>query len=415
MPGCPIPARPMPAESPQEPVAENATQALRRSQRASLALFMAGFASFSLLYSTQPLLPEFAAEFRLSPATSSLALSAATASLAFSILVAGALSETLGRRGLMFASLCAAAILNLAAALAPAWGWLLAARTLEGFVMGGVPAVAMAYLAEETPKAALGRAMGLYVAGTAFGGMMGRVAVGMLTSLAGWRSAMITVALVDLVMALGFFLLLPRSRHFTRRAWQGLGFHLGVWSRHLAHPQLPALFMIGFLAMGVFVTVYNYAGFRLGQPPWSLNHAEIGLIFLAYVFGIGSSSLGGALADRYGRAPVMLAGVAIFFLGLMLTLFASLALIVAGIAVITAGFFMVHSVASAWVGRLAEAHKGHAASLYLLAYYLGSSVVGSIGGWFWLEGGWLGIVISGMFLLGVVLLLGLYMRAGERR
>ena len=41
--------------------------------RISLALFMAGFATFSLIYSTQPLLPEFTAEFGVDPATSSLA------------------------------------------------------------------------------------------------------------------------------------------------------------------------------------------------------------------------------------------------------------------------------------------------------------------------------------------------------
>lgn len=413
-PGCFLPCPTMRTDPSPDAIVEPVAEAQRRFLRASAALFMAGFATFSLLYCTQPLLPEFATAFGLSPATSSLALSAATASLAFSILLASALSETLGRRGLMFASLCAAALLNLCAALAPAWGWLLAARTLEGVVMGGVPAVAMAYLAEETPRAHLGRAMGLYVAGTAFGGMTGRVAVGALTSLAGWRGAMIVIALVDFAMAIGFVLLLPSSRHFTRRAWQGLGFHIGAWGRHLTHPQLPALFLIGFLTMGVFVTIYNYAGFRLSQRPWSLNHTQIGLIFLAYVFGIGSSSLGGELADRFGRAPVMLAGAAITLLGMLLTLFAHLALIVTGISVITAGFFMMHSVASAWVGHLAGANKGHAASLYLLAYYVGSSVLGSLGGWFWLEGGWPGIVISGMLLLGVAMLLTLYMRAEER-
>jgi len=35
---------------------------------------------------------------------------------------------------------------------------------------------------------------------------------------------------------------------------------------------------------------------------------------------------------------------------------------------------------------MAGATKGHAASLYLLAYYLGSSALGSCGGWFWRMG-----------------------------
>ena len=47
-----------------------------------------------------------------------------------------------------------------------------------------------------------------------------------------------------------------------------------------------------------------------------------------------------------------------------------------------------HAVASGWVAGVARGAKGHAAALYLLAYYLGSSVMGSLGGWFWSAGGW---------------------------
>ena len=73
--------------------------------------------------------------------------------------------------------------------------------------------------------------------------------------------------------------------------------------------------------------------------------------------------------------------------GLALTLSSGLAAIVAGICVITVGFFIVHSVASGSVGRLARGFKGHASSLYLLAYYAGSALLGSIGGAVWHAGG----------------------------
>src|SRR5271165_2975489 len=164
----------------------------------SLALFAAGFATFSLLYCVQPLLPAFARDFRVSPAEASLALSLTTGFLALAILMAGAVSESVGRRALMFASICAAAVLGVAAALAPDWRLLLAARALEGLALGGVPAVAMAYLGEEIDPAGLGRAMGLFVAGNAFGGMAGRVGVGMLASLTSWRVALASLGVLDL-------------------------------------------------------------------------------------------------------------------------------------------------------------------------------------------------------------------------
>jgi MFS family permease len=84
--------------------------------RISFALFLAGFSTFSLLYCVQPLLPEFARDFGLSPAQSSLALSLATGALALAIFTMGALSQALPRRGLMATSMVLAALLNLAAA-----------------------------------------------------------------------------------------------------------------------------------------------------------------------------------------------------------------------------------------------------------------------------------------------------------
>ena len=82
---------------------------------------------------------------------------------------------------------------------------------------------------------------------------------------------------------------------------------------------------------------------------------------------------------------------------------ANLAAVVVGMALITIGFFAGHSTASGFVGLLAERGKGHAAGLYLLGYYLGSSVVGSLGGLFWSAAGWPGVTL----MVGVVLLAGI--------
>jgi len=362
-----------------------------RLWRITLALFMAGFATFSLIYCVQPLLGEFAREFRLGAAASSLALSFTTGALAISILAMGAFSEALGRRGLMFGSMCAAALLNLGCAAAPSWPVLLLARGLEGLVLGGVPATAMAYLGEESPPDRLGFAMGLYVSGTAFGGMTGRVAMGIMTQLWSWRIALGVISAVDLAAAVLFVLLLPPSRHFVRRTGLALRAHLDAWRRHLGAPGLPALFLVAFLAMGAFVSVYNYIGFRLAAAPYRLGQAQIGLIFLIYLIGMAASSWAGALADRFGRGPILMLGAVVALAGLALSLAQPLALVIGGVAGLTVGFFMAHSVASGWVGRLATQDRSHASSLYLLAYYLGASVLGSAGGWFWRWGGWGGV------------------------
>jgi YNFM family putative membrane transporter len=374
-------------------------------RRMGLALFLAGFASFSLIYCVQPLLPAFAGSFGITPAESSLALSLTTGLLALSILAAGAFSQALGRRGLMFGSMALAAILNIIAALVPSWHGLLAARALEGLVLGGVPAVAMAYLAEEIDPAHLGKAMGLYVGGTAFGGMMGRVGIGLITEIESWRMALGTLGVLCLLSAIGFFILLPRSRNFVQRPGFHPAFHLRVWGSQLRNRGLLRLCAIGFMLTGIFVTLFNYATFRLSGAPYNLGQTAISLIFLTYALGIVASSVAGGAADRFGRRFLLIVGFLLMAMGVALTLLTSLVAVAGGITLVTIGFFIGHSVASGSVGPLAGLSKGHAASLYLLFYYMGSSILGSAGGWFWQHGGWTAIAMltGGLALVGVVL------------
>jgi MFS transporter, YNFM family, putative membrane transport protein len=378
-------------------------------RNAGLALFLAGFASFSLIYCVQPLLPEFAASFGISPAESSLALSLTTGFLAFAIVLAGAFSQALGRRGLMFGSMALASLLTIVAALVPGWHGLLAARALEGLVLGGVPAVAMAWLAEEIDPAHLGRTMGLYVGGTAFGAMMGRVGMGLLTEFTSWRVALGVLGLICLVAAVGFLVLLPRTRNFVARPGFDLAFHLGAWRGHLRNRGLMRLYATGFVLTSIFVTIFNYATFRLTGVPYGLGQTAISMIFLTFGFGIVSSSVAGSLADRFGRRPLLVIGFLLMLAGVLLTLAASLVAIAAGVALVATGFFVGHAVASGAVGPLAGTAKGHAASLYLLFYYMGSSLTGSAGGWFWQHGGWPSIaaLTGALALVGTLLALTL--------
>lgn len=365
----------------------------RAYARISIALFFAGATTFSLLYCVQPLLPLLARDFAVGAAASSLSLSFTTVCLAAAIVCAPLAAENLGRRGLMFASLSAAALLNIAVAATRHWPMLLALRALEGVALGGVPAVAMAYIAEEMDPRGLGFSMGLYIAGTALGGMAGRICTGLLTQSFSWRIALLVLGAAGLAAAVAFITLMPRARRLVhadqlRAGGSDPARHVRAWTGHLRSAPLRRLFAIGFLLMGAFVTVYNYLGFRLMAPPYGFDQRQLGLIFIVYLFGVGASSIAGALADRIGPQRVLCAGIAVTALGVATSLLQPLPLLLSGIIIVTIGFFAAHAVASGWIGRLATAHQGHASSLYLLAYYLGSSLAGSAGGWFWAAGGW---------------------------
>ncbi|WP_353248856.1 MFS transporter [Salinisphaera sp. T31B1] len=392
--------------SPDNPLSSGAGLARGTSafRRANIALFAAGFATFSSLYTVQPLMPLFSHTFNISATASSLSLSVTTAILAVTLFMAGLMSEAIDRRRMMSASLLASAALSVIAAFAPGWYGLLTARALEGIALGGVPALAMAYLSEEIRAGDLGFAMGLYVGGSAFGGMSGRVLAGVIADIGGWRAAIGSVGTLGFVSAAVFVWLLPPSRHFVARRGLGLRDHLAPIGRHLRHPALPWLFVCGFVLMGGFVSLYNYIGYRLAGPPFRMSQSAIGSIFVVYLLGIAASAIFGRLADRYGRAPALVSAFALMCAGLACMWPNSLVMIVLGLALVTTGFFAGHSVASGWVGPLAETGKGQAAGLYLLAYYLGSSVVGSLGGVFWQAAGWSGVelMVAVVLAIGVV-------------
>src|SRR3984885_8686192 len=158
-----------------------------RFWRVNFALFLGSFATFAVLYCVQPLMPGFASGFSISPAAASLSLSAATGVLAVAMAFAGTVSDVLGRKAVMTASLAAAAATTLAAGFSPDWTTLIALRALTGLALSGVPAVAMAYLAEEMDRSAIGLAMGLYIAGNTIGGMAGRLGGAGLAGAGGWR------------------------------------------------------------------------------------------------------------------------------------------------------------------------------------------------------------------------------------
>lgn len=367
-------------------------------RRATFAIFCAGLSTFASIYCVQPLLPLFARHFNESAANSSLALSLTTLSLALCMLVAGSLAEAWGRKPVMLVALGLASVLGLACAFVDSWPVLLVLRTLVGVALSGLPAIAMAYVGEEFDPPSLPSAMGLYISGNALGGLAGRLLSGGLADLGGWQLAMGGIAVMSLVSTALFAWLLPPSRHFRAQALslRGLAGNLAV---HLRTPALRKGFALGFLLMGCFVAVFNYAGFHLAAAPFHLSTTMIGLLFTVYLLGSASASRAGALVQRLGARRAVQASIGLMLAGAVALAAPWLGVVVVGLALLTCGFFAAHAVASGQVGQRAQGAKAQAASLYLCAYYLGSSVLGYAGGALWEHLGWSALLVGVGFTL----------------
>jgi MFS transporter, YNFM family, putative membrane transport protein len=359
-------------------------------RRINLALFCAGFVTFVTLYDVQPLLPLFASEFGVNPAVASLPLSISTSALAFGMLLSGTVSESIGRRPLMAAALVLTSLLAMGTWFCNSFSSLLVLRLVQGLVLAGVPSVAMAYLGDEMDARSIGSAMGLYISGNAMGGMSGRIGSAILCDHLPWHLGIVVIGVVSLGLSMVFLRSLPPSTNFHRRPFR-LGYLFSSLYHQLRDPGLLCLFGLAFLSMGGFVSLYNYLGFRLLAPPYSLDQSSVSLIFLVYLLGSFSSGVVGSLVNRFGRPFMLRLTLATMLAGTVITLATPLPLIILGVGIFTCGFFCTHAIASSWVGSRAVTGRAQASSLYLFCYYQGSSISGTLGGVFWQHQGWYGV------------------------
>lgn len=371
-------------------------------RRMSFALFLAGVATFALLYSTQALLPLISSDFGVTASAASWTVSAATGALALFVLPMSALSERFGRRTVMTASLGIAVTVGLLVPFAPSVGTLIALRAVQGAALAGLPASATAYLAEEVRPKALITAIGLFVAGNSVGGMSGRVITGWVAQEWGWRVSVGTIGAVAVACAVAFRLLLPAPKHFKAGSLRPRVLARTVRA-HLSNPLLRRLYAIGALFMTVFGAVYTVIGYRLTDAPFSLPQGIIGSIFLVYLVGTVSASTAGKLVGRLGRRGSLYLAGGTTTAGLLLSLADSLVLVLLGLVLITAGFFAGHAVASSSVSHTAKEGRAQASALYQSAYYVGSSAGSTLGAVAFHAGGWGGTVALGLLaVVGVV-------------
>ncbi|PWW41238.1 MFS transporter [Chromohalobacter israelensis] len=382
--------------------------------RATLALCLGSFTVFINLYVAQPLLPAIRESFEVSTLAAGSAMSVSMLTLALSLLFYGPLSDAIGRAAIMRVTLVLASVCTLVMAFAPNFASLIALRALQGFLLGGLPAVAIAWMGDEFDKPALLLAVGLYISGNTLGGIGGRVIGGAVAEHWNWHASFMVIACLSLVCTSIFWRALPPARQF-RPSPLRVGRAVRDMGGHLRDPRLIAAYLIGGFNFFIFINQYSYVTFRLSEAPFSLTSQWLGLIFLTYLGGTLGSALSGRVAQRLSQPVCMMLGITTLMLGSLVTLIPSLIAIIAGLTVNAVGFFLAHSMASSWVGRHAQRARGSASSLYLVFYYLGASLGGLYLEPFWARWQWGGVVAASWLVLAGTLSVAAWLWRRERQ
>lgn len=366
--------------------------------RAISALFLGTLAAFGVIYCTQPLMPVFSKEFSLAPATASLAMSATSAGMAISMFVIACFADYLNRKFTMVISFLGAAVFTIPIIFSSDFTTIIICRAAQGVLVAGFPAIAMAYINEEFEPGIRGLVIGIYISGTSIGGLCARLAVSTITDYFSWHIAVAYIGVLGFLISIWFYLAIPKSKHFSPRKEAPRNI-TGDLLQNLREPTIIRLYLVAFAIMGCFMAMYNYIGYPLMASPYNLSQTAIGGLFTLYLIGTFSSTFMGGMCDKFGNAKILALSIFLMLAGGLITLNASLIIKIVGLAIFTFGFFSGHSSACSWVGKACPGDKARAASLYLLFYYIGASVIGTAGGIFLSRYGWPGVI----FIIGLIL------------
>lgn len=398
------------------------------TRRTVAAVFLAGVAVFLVLYETQGLLPAIRDAYGIDAPTASLTVSATNVAMAVFLIPFSMLASRIGHARQIAGGVILAAILALILPFMPSPELLITVRFLQGAAIASVPATAMAYLSLRLPSAALPGAIGVYIAGNTIGGLASRLLTGLAAELLGWHGGLAVTGAVSLLFGFIVVWLLrhdvfstakSRAAHETDRdsASDDGALHVADPTDTAGPPRraiLPLrgglwrIYLTGFLCMIVFGGSFTMLGSRLQHEPWELSEGAVALFFLIYLVGTVVTTYYGRLATKFSRTRLTLIGMVTALLGAGLTLVDSLVVIILGMALLTGGFFLGHTGASA---AASAARPGvdstRSAAVYLTVYYLGTSLGAWLSAVLFTDFAWPGVVAMCATALLAVLVLTL--------
>ncbi len=367
-----------------------------------LAPFLCGMFAFIDLYCTQPLLPLLSSVFHASEAKVSLTISASTLGVALSAALLALFAERVNRKKMIVGCMTMLALCTLLTATATSLPVLAMWRLLQGLVTPGIFIITIAYVTEEWPALLVPRVMSFYVAGTVFGGFVGRLLGGVIAAHYGWRPVFLVLGGMGLGGAGLTRRLLRPAR--TRASQAGSYSRLAPVVANLRNARLVATFAIGFCMLFALVATFSYITFYLSAAPFYLSTQELSYLFAVYLCGLGTTLVAGTVLARVGLRSGMLAAIAACMAGVALTLVPHLGMVAVALAIAASGVFVAQTCANSFLRDAAPAgSRVSAAGMYICSYYVGGTAGGVLPGLLWKRGGWPACVA---LILGMLMIAG---------
>ncbi|HEY2205224.1 MAG TPA: MFS transporter [Pseudonocardia sp.] len=372
---------------------------------ALLALALGGFGIGTTEFVIMGLLPQVAADLRIDIPTAGHLISAYALGVVVGAPLLTAFTVRLPRQRVLIGLMGLFAAGNLLSALAPSYGWLVAARFLAGLPHGaffGAGAIVAASLVEASRSA---RAVSMMFLGLTVANMVGVPAGTLLGDSAGWRWTFALVAVIAAVAAVAVATLVPRGAAVTE-APESLRGQLAA----LRRPQVLLTLAVVVFGFGGLFACYSYVAPMMTEVAGFPASAMTPILVVVGAGMTVGSLLGGFCADRAPLATLLVG------LGALTVVLAALSVALATPWVAVPLLFLV-GFCSLGLGPAVQtrivAQAGDAPSLVSAGFQSAANIANSVGAWLGglaIAAGWglaaSNLVGAGLAGVGVLLLVG---------
>ena len=376
--------------------------AARSEWRILLALWLMVFSASSQVVIMAPILPRIGATLGIGELEQGSLITAYAVMLSVMALVAGPVSDRLGRRLILLVGSGAMTGALLLHGVAYSFAALLAVRALAGAAGGLLSGAAVSYVGDYFPYERRGWANGWVMSGVAFGQIVGIPAGTLLAGLADFRWPFLAFGLTMALATLLIWRYVPQPPGVRSELPLSLRNVLRRYYELLRRPttsRSPLVYFLMFFSIGLFL-IY--------LPTWlertqGFRTEEMALLFLVGgLANVVAGPLAGRLSDRVGRKPLIVGatlGLAVLMAGAPLLMQSDLTIYTLfALAMALVGMRM-SPLQSLLTALVPGARRGSLMSLSIALGQLGIGISGVAAGWLYTQYGYLSNALLGALAL----------------
>lgn len=360
-----------------------------------LIIYTCTILTLCTLYAVQPIQPLFEKEFSLSRFEAVIFTTVIMLPLGFAPIFYGYILETFSSKLFLRNAVLMLGILELCFAWSDTYPVLLAIRALQGILIPAVLTSLMSYISFITPKEKVQQAIGYYIGATILGGFIGRLLSGLLSDFFGWRLffVLLGIALIVMFGALSFLSEEVKVDFVKPKLSQVLGV--------LKNKTFFNIYAMMFFIFFVFQALLNFIPFQLKNLSSTMGYGKVGMMYAGYIIGFIISIRILWMIRLFGNeTKTIIFGILTYLIGLQIFHINDYLVMFGGMFVFCAGFFIIHSVSSGLISKLAHEKRAISNGLYLSFYYAGGTFGTFAPGVFYEYLGW--HVFLGLLALTVI-------------